>query len=152
MPPSVSFSVQIKAMHLCFNRGIDILSQNKMRKMVLKNISSAFINTLFKDNECVNSYNFFLTNKWIRMINNDILELLLSFIHNFLFASSGYLITGEKFLYSQWSVRNEDAGNPSVLKRSPVIKSLKAYLTATGSVTDGQNKMMLPPVMKALAE
>ena len=31
--------------------------------MVLKNISSAFINTLFKDNECVNSYNFFLTNK-----------------------------------------------------------------------------------------
>ena len=55
------------------------------------------------------------------------------------------------YFYSHVSVRNDDAGKPSVLKRSPVIKSLKAYLTATGSATEGENMVIPVPVIKALA-
>jgi len=52
---------------------------------------------------------------------------------------------------SQVSERNDDAGNPSVLNRSPIMKSLKAYLTETGSFTNGENTVIPVPVMNAFA-
>ena len=55
------------------------------------------------------------------------------------------------YCISQVSVLNDDAGNPSVLNRSPIMKSLKAYLTETGSFTAGENKVIPELVMNASA-
>ena len=51
----------------------------------------------------------------------------------------------------QSSVRNDDTGNPSMLNSSPTIKSLNAYLTATGFGTSGEDTNTFPLEIIALA-